>query len=370
MVLGLAATAVLLACSAPEDDEPTAPTATLPTLDASPSPMPDAVPGEQWTLREDGDFGSLETELAADATSCVAVVRDGELVEDRTWGGEAPVPVYSITKSITAVLVLIAAEDGDLALDDPVARHVPAWRGTPSRDVTVRDVMANVSGREWTYDLDYGQMVRRAADKTAFAVGLGQDHPPGEHWEYNNSAVQVLSAVLEAATGESPAELAADRLFGPLGMTSTRWPSDPSGRTPTFSGVESTCRDLARFGLLLQREGRWGEDQVLPADVLAEATDASSELNAAYGLLFWTNHEGRLQEVHRAAGFDRDPPPREGRLAPKVPADAFWAFGYGNQYVAVVPSEKVVAVRLGRRPATPDRVTFDSFTAGVLDALR
>jgi CubicO group peptidase (beta-lactamase class C family) len=56
-------------------------------------------------------------------------------------------------------------------------------------------------------------------------------------------------------------------------------------------------------------------------------------------------------------------------VAPNVPADAFWAFGYGNQYVAVVPSENVVAVRLGSRPATPDRVTFDGFTAGVLDAL-
>ena len=52
-----------------------------------------------------------------------------------------------------------------------------------------------------------------------------------------------------------------------------------------------------------------------------------------------------------------------------MPADAFWALGYGNQYVAVVPSEGVVAVRLGARPATPDRVTFDGFTGGVLDAL-
>lgn len=328
------------------------------------------MPGETWARGEAGDFSELDDRLAVDASSCLAVVRDGELVHEASWGDGSPVPVYSITKSVTAVLVAMVVADGDLALDDPVARHVPAWRGTASQDVTVRDLMANVSGRQWTYDLDYGQMIRRAPDKTAFAVGLGQDQPPGERWEYNNAAIQVLAAVLESASGSSPARLASERLFEPLGMTRTTWPGDPAGNTTTYSGIESTCADLARFGLMLQREGRWGEDQIAPADVLTQATAASSsDLNAAYGLLFWTNREGRVQEVRRAAGFESDVPPRDGRLAPGAPADAFWAFGYGNQYVAVVPSEDVVAVRLGRRPVTPDRVTFESFTVGVLDAL-
>ena len=79
--------------------------------------------------------------------------------------------------------------------------------------------------------------------------------------------------------------------------------------------------------------------------------------------------EGRIVEVLRQAGFPTDKVPYEGRLAPDVPSDAYWAFGYGNQYIAVVPSEGVVAVRLGARPATPDRVTFDGFTGDVLEVL-
>jgi CubicO group peptidase (beta-lactamase class C family) len=115
--------------------------------------------------------------------------------------------------------------------------------------------------------------------------------------------------------------------------------------------------------------GTWKDEQVLSPDFVEQATTPSSDLNAAYGLLWWTNAEGRVVEVLRQAGFAADKAPYEGRLAPDVPRDAYWAFGYGNQYVAVVPSEGVVAVRLGARPASPDRVTFDGFTSDVLKAL-
>lgn len=213
-------------------------------------------------------------------------------------------------------------------------------------------------------------MVRHAPHKTAFAVGLGQDDPPGEHWEYNNSAVQVLEAVLEDATGRPVRDLATERLLEPLGMAATSWPTDAAGNTTTYSGLESSCQDLARLGLLVARDGLWGEERLVAADTLRELTTSSSELNAGYGLLWWVNDRtGRLQTIERATGWAQDAPPGEGRLAPGAPTGTSWAIGYGQQVVAVVPSRDVVAVRMGPLPATPEALTLDALTAGVLAAL-
>ena len=121
------------------------------------------------------------------------MVRDGRLVDDWNWGTPRTTPreVFSVTKSITSALVGIAVRDGDLALDDPVSKYVPAWRGTDSADVTVRDLLSNTSGRFWSMDTDYNQLTH-APDRTAYAVGLGQQYAPGTAWAYNNAAIQVL----------------------------------------------------------------------------------------------------------------------------------------------------------------------------------
>jgi CubicO group peptidase (beta-lactamase class C family) len=117
----------------------------------------------------------------------------------------------------------------------------------------------------------------------------------------------------------------------------------------------------------MMRSGTWNGTQLVSKNFVAEATTSSSTLNAAYGLLWWVNKPGHIVTIDRAAGFPNDKPPYEGQLAPGAPDDAFWALGYGNEYVAVIPSDGVVAVRMGQRPDT--QLTFEAFTTGVLKAL-
>ena len=126
-------------------------------------------------------------------SSCLAVVRDGTLVGQWDWGMAATAPreVFSITKSVTSALVGIAVRDGSLSLDDRVSTYVPEWRGTPSARVTVRNLLSNDSGRFWSQDTDYVALLQ-ATDRTAYAIGLSQTHPPGTVWAYNNAAIQVL----------------------------------------------------------------------------------------------------------------------------------------------------------------------------------
>ena len=370
-MLAVGAMLALAACTGDAPDrEPDSAirTATLPSL----TPPPAEFPGQEWQRNEQGDWSRLDATLERTGSTCVAVVKDGELVHDAYWHGGSERGrhrVYSITKSLTALLVGMAADDGYLELDDAASEQIDEWRAGPAGEISVRDLLAMTSGRRWTAATD-ARMIRDEADKTTYAVNLPQDRAPGTTWVYDNSAAQALESVLDDIDEtDDVAEIAQDRLLGPLGMRDTVWARDRTGNALTFSGVESTCLDLARVGHLMVNRGSWDGKQLVSAGFVEQATRPSSELNAAYGLLWWVNGKGRIVEVLRQAGYPNDKPSYEGQLAPSVPDDAFWAYGYGDQYVAVVPSEGVVAVRLGARPATPDALTFEDFTRGVLQGV-
>ena len=373
---GLVVTLAAVACADPDD---------RPGGDGAAAGEDDPVrpwryPTADWERVDPGDagfdatgLGQLADQAEAAGSSCLVVTRDGVVVDEHHWGPEpatTPRQAFSITKSVTSTLVGIAADEGALSLDDPVSLHVPEWRGTASEAVTIRDLLSNSSGRHWDLATDYGQMVLRAEDKTAFAIGLGQDAPPGEVWAYNNSAVQVLSAVLEAATGRPAAEYAESRLFEPIGMAASSLTTDAAGNTMTFMGLETTCGDLARFGYLALRDGAWDGEQVVSNDFVETATGVSSTpLNAAYGLLWWLNRPGPVVSPLIATSGRGDTSAGVGPLVPGAPEDAFWALGFRNQIVAVVPSEGVVAVRLGAQPPDHSPFTQTELTMGVLDAL-
>ena len=360
---------VLVACTGEDpDDEVSVTPVTLPTVTAP----PDAFPGKLWHRDDQGDWSKLDATLERTGSTCVAVIKDGEVVHDAYWNGGSEHRrhrVYSITKSLTSLLVGMAADDGTLDIDDPASEQIDEWRVGPAEAVTIRDLLSMTSGRHWDDGTDR-RMIRDEPDKTEYAVGLAQARAPRTKWVYDNSAVQALESVLDDVddTDDVP-EIAQDRLLTPLDMRDTVWTRDDAKNALTFSGVESTCLDLARVGHLMLNRGEWDGQQLVSAEYVGEATRPSSELNAAYGLLWWVNGKGRIVEVLRQAGYSEDKPAYEGQLAPSVPDDAFWAYGYGDQYVAVVPSEGVVAVRLGARPATPDALTFEGFTHGVLEGL-
>jgi CubicO group peptidase (beta-lactamase class C family) len=209
-----------------------------------------------------------------------------------------------------------------------------------------------------------------ARDKTTFAIGLGQDAPPGEVWAYNNSAIQTLSQVLGEATGEDPADYATSRLFDPIGMRRSTMGKDGAGNTLTFMGLRTTCLDLARFGYLMLNGGRWDGEQVVSQDWVDAATGRSStELNAAYGYLWWLNRPGPVASPAVATTGAGQGSIADGQLVPGAPDDVFWALGFRNQIVAVIPSERIVAVRMGGAPPPGSPFTQAELTDGVLDAL-
>lgn len=317
-------------------------------------------PGEEWE-RADAEEMGFDSEvleaIAADAealaSECLVVVRQGRLVAEWYWGEGAPDharEVFSVTKSFTSALAGIAQDDGDLSLEDSAADYIEEWQGTDSEAVTVRHLLSNDSGREWNLALDYGQLPG-APDRTQFAIDLGQQYDPGTAWSYNNAAIQTLDRVISVATGETTADFAAERLFAPLGMDDTEMTAANADGTATntFFGLQSTCEDLARFGHLYLRDGEWDGEQIVSADYVEDSVGApSQDLNAAYGLLWWLNVEGRLLDpIQGVAPTDGPQEEVVGQIIPGASEDIFTAQGLGGQVILVDPGTETVVVRIG-----------------------
>src|SRR5689334_2870292 len=101
-------------------------------------------------------------------SNCLLVARDGELADEWYFHGtnaNTTQDVYSATKSFTSTLVGIAQDEGKLSIDEPAAKWIPAWNGTPSAAVTIRQLLSMDSGRQWSFQSDYQQLVK-AADQT------------------------------------------------------------------------------------------------------------------------------------------------------------------------------------------------------------
>jgi CubicO group peptidase (beta-lactamase class C family) len=317
-------------------------------------------PGDEWERVDPAEAGfdpaRLEDAAARaeqSGSNCLVVTRRGRLVGEWYWNGSDATTtqeVFSATKSYGSTLVGIAEAAGDLDIDDPASQYIPEWQGTPSEDVTVRNLLSNDSGRHWDAATDYG-VLPFEQDTTAFGVGLEQQEEPGSAWAYNNAAIQTLDAVLEAATGEEPADYARDRLLGPIGMDHSEMGRDPAGNTLIFMGLRSTCQDMARFGYLFLRDGAWDGEQVVSEEWVEEATGhPSQDLTAGYGLLWWLNRRGPILGPLAATGGAAeaaDRQPAEGQMVEGAPEDMYWALGLGGQVISIDPGSETVVVRLG-----------------------
>ena len=342
--LSLAAAACSDTSSDSADDGDSDPAATTTTTEVPGLP----VPGADWPLvdptTKDMDAAAL-ADLAVSAeeagSTCVAVVKDGDLVLEEYWEGfdaSTDQEIFSATKSVTALIVGIAQDQGHLSIDEPASTYITEWQGTDSEEVTIRHLLANTSGRYHDAQTDYVEM-GNTDDRTAFAIALDQEVDPDTVWIYNNAAIQTLEKVVSRATGEDFSDYAQANLFEPLGMN-VEFARDAAGNANAYFGLQAGCLDMARLGLMMQNGGEWGGEQVVSEEFVEEAITPSSELQSAYGYLWWLNADGGW--VH--------PDPRKdtsGSYWEGLPLDAYGAMGLGTQMLLVMPEDNLMVIRLG-----------------------
>jgi CubicO group peptidase (beta-lactamase class C family) len=274
---------------------------------------------------------------AADRFSGVLLVARGDTVLlRRAWGladraagapatPEARFRIGSMNKMFTAVATLQLVQDGRLALDDTVGKHLPDY---PNRDlasrVTVRQLLTHSGGTGDIFGPAFDRQrlaLREPADYIALYGTRGVQHEPGARFEYSNYGYLLLGALIEAVTGRRYDDVLQDRVFRPAGMADTgarpeteavprraagytrrvdAWISNadtlPWRGTPAGGGY-STVDDLLRFAQALQA-GRLLSPALLDQATRAQAPDED------YGYGFGVRGEGPARFHGHSGGAD------------------------------------------------------------------
>ena len=271
-------------------------------------------------------------------TRAIVVVRDGRLVAERYAPGftaTTPQLGWSMAKSAANLLLGTLVRQGTVRVTD--AHLLPQWRDERAA-ITIEQLARMTSGLTWdeTYALGtpVTRMLYREPDMGGYAAGLPLAHDPGTYQQYSSGSTNILCAVLHART-RIGADLPRRQLFGPLGLSSAVWEPDAAGHTVCSSYLWATPRDWAAIGQFALREGEWNGARLLPEDWMSWSTRHLAV---------------RSEETNYAAGWWVNALADGTRAEPSLPEDTFWAQGHDGQRLNVVPSAKLVVVRLGFSP--------------------
>jgi len=278
-------------------------------------------------------------------TSAVMVVQGGEVVTQ--WGDfDKKIDCYSIRKSLLSALYGIYSAEGVIDINQTLEQlgidDSPDPLTKEEKQARVVDLLRARSGVYHPVDFETESM-----QKSRPARG---SHPPGTFWYYNNWDFNVLGTIFEKKTGMKIGNAFYQRIARPIGMEDFQ-PSDvfyfggPLSIHPAYH-FEITARDMARFGLLYLRLGRWNGKQIVPQAWIEKSSHANEMVkyegadNGGYEYLWWVDYGG----VH----------------FPEVSLPGIYsARGNGANYIFIIPTlDMVIVHRTDSDPPVKDAKTI------------
>ncbi len=285
-------------------------------------------------------------------TFAVVIVYNDTLIGEAYAPGitaETPLLGWSMTKSITNALTGLCVKDKKLSVDEPTP--VPEWKNDNRRHITLDHLLHMTSGLAWDENYfnvsDATKMLYVFGDMYHYAIGNPAAYPPDSIWYYSSGTANILTGIIRYSfpNDRKYYHYPYQRLFYRTGMLHTTIEADASGTFVGSSYSYATARDWARFGLLYLHNGVFAGDTILPTGWVHYARTPAPHSGDAYGALFWLNLSGDL---------------------PDVPKESFFCDGFKGQRVFIIPSKKLVVVRLGWSYKHFD---FNRFLAGIISTL-
>ena len=259
----------------------------------------------------------------------VTIIRNGYIVLDAyfyPFKKDKAHIIHSCTKSITSTLIGIAIDKG--LIKDVHQRLLgffpettPANLTKDKESISLENILTMATGLECrdTYK-DRWQGLRKmwqSSDWTQYMLDLSMNEPPGQNFEYCNGATYLLSAIIQKTTGMRSYKFAMNNLFTPIGITNVKWETNPQGIDVGYGKMWLKPHDMAKFGWLFLKKGKWQGNTIISEEWVEKATKGylNSNIFDKYGYQWWVDNAGYYAAV-----------------------------GYGGQRIFVIPKHNMVVV--------------------------
>ena len=299
----------------------------------------------EWTVSDKYNSFQLSKEDSAyiddmKTVSFLVIKNDSILYETYRggWNDTLTSNLFSATKSIVGLLVGIAIDEGKIgSVDDKVTKYIPEYNRGRQKDITIRNLLTMSAGMDW--DEAYASLFSVTThgyygnDLYELIMSLDIVDTPGVQYSYRSGETQLLSFVLEAATGETISSYAEKRLWQPMmaGQDAFWLLDKKNGDEKSFCCFHTTARDAARFGRLILNKGNWNGKQLVSKEYMEEAMTPASYLKDQWG-----------KDPLSYYGFQTCIMDYKGERCP-------YFRGMLGQYIIAIPSKNAIVVRLGHK---------------------
>lgn len=290
-----------------------------------------------WETRSISDLGwhtnavqPLLDYLEQKHSKSFIVLVNGRIVMENYFNGHTANSYWywaSAGKTLTSTMTGIAQQEGLLNINNKVSDYLGnGWTSAPLAKenlIKCKNLLTMTSGLD---DASNGDCVTPAC--------LTYLSDAGTRWAYDNVYVKLQDVVATVAQ-TSFSNYFNSRLRDKIGMNGI-WTNTSDG----LSVYSSNSRSMARFGLLILNKGRWDNQQILNESYWNEATNTSQNINQAYGYLWWLNGKASYHLPQSQYQFS-------GSIIPSAPSDMYMALGKNDQKIYIIPSKKMVIIRMG-----------------------
>ncbi|MFC1726535.1 serine hydrolase domain-containing protein [candidate division KSB1 bacterium] len=277
-----------------------------------------------------------------DQVLSMAIVKNGKLVH------EAYSPycqrntlhvLASITKTVTSTLIGIAIDKGfiesiDSKLYELLPHYSEYFSESGKKKIALRNIVTMTSGLEWFERVSYNnpknsefQMVE-SEDWIKYVVSRPMENEPGTRFNYNTGSIHLLGEVIKTVSGLHAHQFAEKHLLHPMGIYGYQWNKDPKGYPctgGTDGGIGLRTRDIAKFGWLFLKDGKWNGKQIISQNWIEEAPKNHSAKMTGRGNYGFNWFSGV-------------------RMANGKRFDYKASFGYGGQTLFIVPEYDLIIV--------------------------